>query len=170
MKRYMIFSLLLAGMVLSGFFLNQAKNATDELVFHDLHTSKVTLEEIDGVQVSIDRATTCPTGCTIVIQSASGQTIGISSDIYYVVQRTGNGKWAEVPLVTEERCSWKTPLFLGFRPETDDHSCVEYTMDINWEAVYGSLPSGSYLLVKEIFDWDYQTLGYTGTSFQIAAE
>lgn len=177
MKKRLALSLLSAGIVLLGFFLIRVKNAPATLVFHEPQMPEIgresqtaiTLTEFDEIRLSVDGASACPTGCTAAIQSASKEAIAVSSGIFYIMHPDGINRWAEVPPLTEDRCSWKTPVLLGYFQTPGSRTPIEYVEELDWEPVYGSLPAGRYLLVREIFDPQLCSLGYAGTAFRVSA-
>lgn len=104
-------------------------------------------EELDFSEcgVAFTAKDVSPTGLTIVCTQFGGWAVGeLSTGSFYNLERRANGGWEAVDLVTQESDvvwtgeAWMIPL--------DD--VVEW--NVEWEWLYGKLPSGKYRIGKVV--------------------
>lgn len=79
--------------------------------------------------------------CTVILYNNTDTDVGTGVD--YLIQRQRNGKWQDVPFVTDD-VAWTLPLFVA-----KSGSRCEY--DADWTNYYGKLDKGQYRLIKEYY-------------------
>ena len=113
-----------------------------------------------GITMTVEDLT--PTGCTLkVTQSGGSPTGSVECGCDYFVEQLVEEKWTA--LETPENLCWTAEgYFLSKRTET---------FELNWEYIYGALPSGTYRIGKVILDWrapgDYDSQDHYTEPFTI---
>jgi len=89
-------------------------------------------------------------GLTIVCTQSGGESTGeLSTGSWYRLDRLVDGEWTEVEYSYDEsqgELVWTSEAWLITMGST-----TEWT--VNWEWIYGELPSGTYRIAKEVMDW-----------------
>ena len=83
-----------------------------------------------------------PTGATLVITDTNAEPYLYGE--WYKIQRLTDGQWMDVPHVIDNGAF----NAMGYIPDANGE--VKFT--INWEWLYGKLPSGAYRLWKQVGD------------------
>lgn len=83
-----------------------------------------------------------PTGATLVITDTNAEPYLYGE--WYKIQRLTDGQWMDVPHVIDNAAF----NAMGYIPDANGE--VKFT--INWEWLYGKLPSGAYRLWKQVGD------------------
>ena len=97
-----------------------------------------------GLSLSAENVT--KTGMTICFEQFGGATLGdLQTGAWYKIETLTDGTWQEVPTKMEE-VVWHSIAYMI--PKNDVTQ-----MDVNWEFLYGALPSGEYRLTKEVMDF-----------------
>ena len=97
-----------------------------------------------GITVTVENVT--PEGLTYKVRQHGGVIKGeLETGTVFTVERFENGKWEEVPHVSEN-LAWAMPAFIIKKNDVTEFK-------INWEWIYGKLDSGKYRISKEITDF-----------------
>lgn len=94
--------------------------------------------EVENVSMSISDIS--PTGATVIIKD-----LNVKPYIYgewYTIEKGKNGGWYEVDTIIDNYGFND----LGYIP--DNNGEIKFTVD--WEWLYGELPSGNYRLLKQV--------------------
>ena len=105
------------------------------------------VKESDYVSSNIDNVSTniydiSLSGATIVIKDTNKKPYVYGS--WYKIEKEVDGKWYEVPTIIEDY-GFDEMAYL-----VDKNNEVKFVM--NWEWLYGKLPSGSYRILKQVND------------------
>ena len=125
----------------------KANVKTDELAQDQAATAeqKANLQEttVDwGVTMTVKNVTA--TGCTLEITQSGGKPTGeITCGCDYWLEQQKNGIWTKVEL--SEAACWTMEAY--------QLSGQNRTFPINWEYLYGTLPTGTYRVCKNIMDF-----------------
>ncbi|MBQ7031546.1 MAG: hypothetical protein IJN13_04160 [Bacilli bacterium] len=106
-----------------------------------LENNKIDSEEmLENVTMVIKDGTLTKTGATIIINDLNGDdnTYGES----YRIDKKVNGKWQKLDVVIEGEYGFHA---IGYT--VNENNTLEMNIDWNW--LYGELPSGEYRLVKD---------------------
>lgn len=126
----------------------------------------VTLQEDWGITLETEDIT--PTGLTIRCTQSGGNPTGeLNTGSWYIVENWTQEKgWKEVDYVIKDNIGWTLEAWL-----IQENSTSEW--EVNWEWLYGKLPTGKYRIGKEIMDFretgDYDTAIYYA-EFEITEE
>ena len=95
--------------------------------------------------LALEAENVTPSGLTLLCHQSGGENIyELNTGSYYVIQRKENGDWADVEYLPQEvDMAWTAEAWMIQKGSTT-------TWDVNWEALYGELPSGEYRIGKEI--------------------
>ncbi len=101
-----------------------------------------------GVTLTAEDVT--PAGITLVCSHTDGKSTGeLSTGSYYSLDRYTSRGWEPVKNIQgidPEEIAWTAEAWvINMNGET--------RWDVNWEWMYGSLPSGWYRVGKEVLDW-----------------
>ena len=116
-----------------------------------------------GVALTADNITS--KGLTIVCFHSGGENVAqLQTGSYYVLQKLENESWVDVEYLPQEHpVGWTMEAW-----EIQKESTVFW--DVNWEWLYGKLPSGTYRIIKGFTDFresgDYDNFAYW-TEFEI---
>ena len=105
--------------------------------FETLNESEYNITEVENVSTSITDIS--QTGATIIIKDTN--VIKYTYGEWYKMEKEMDGVWYELPTKIKE---------YGFDSKgynVDEKNEVKF--DINWEWLYGKLPTGSYRIIKE---------------------
>ncbi len=94
--------------------------------------------EVENVSISISDISS--TGATVIIQDLNEHPYVYGE--WYKVEKEKNGEWYEVETVIENYG------FNSFGYLAGENGEVKFTID--WEWLYGELPSGKYRILKEV--------------------
>lgn len=81
-----------------------------------------------------------PTGATLIITDTNPEPYLYGE--WYKIQRLTDGQWQDLPHVIDNAAF----TMIGYLPNDMD----EVRFEINWEWLYGVLPSGTYRIFKEV--------------------
>lgn len=93
----------------------------------------------DGILISVTEYTT--TGIKYTITNSN--TTEISFGYNYILQKSENGDWVNVPYQNND---WAFPALAIGLPANNS-----YNASINWEYMYGALTNGTYRIVKSFY-------------------
>lgn len=154
------------------------KDGTEQTVKDALEEGKIKISDLDSFGISyykepfipstndwgitLEAKNVTPSGLTLVCYQSGGENVSeLNTGSYFVVERLGDDGWVEVEHIPSEyEISWDLVARIIERESTT-------TWDINWEFLYGELPTGEYRIGKEITnfrgpgDYDKETL-YAG--------
>ena len=91
-------------------------------------------------KVSMRISNISPTGATVVIQDSNE--IPHTYGAWYQIEKKANGEWQEIETVID---NYGFDL-VGYLPNNNGE--IEFT--IEWEWLYGKLPTGQYRLLKQV--------------------
>ena len=105
-------------------------------------------EEADEWGIILSAEDVAPTGMTLVCTQNGGSPTGeLLTGSPYVIEQLMDGEWLPVP----------TAPGLGDLAWTMEGRMIKFNdttkWDVNWEFLYGALPSGEYRLTKEVMDF-----------------
>lgn len=103
--------------------------------------SQVYMDEVDGVSIQLSDIKT--TDGTLTITNNSGN--DVTFDMAFCIQKYENSQWTTL---TAKPVTIPAIAILGKNGET-------YTRNLNWSFNYGSLPQGTYRLIKQISVYGY---------------
>ncbi len=107
-----------------------------------------------GIQLTADKVT--PAGLTLVCNQSGGNPTGeLTTGSYYNLEVIENSQWHAVKMIPQKHdIAWTSEAWII--PMNDSRE-----WEVNWEWLYGKLPSGNYRIGKEITDFrgtgDYDT-------------
>jgi hypothetical protein len=120
-----------------------------------------TINNFDGVTMTVKKETAASTGLTVVIENNSGSQCTYGE--YFELEKKINEIWYKVPVTVDGDYGFDS---IGYELSPGD--CREWAVDWNW--LYGSLEPGKYRIVKDILDFrgtgDYDTY-YLASEFTI---
>ena len=87
-------------------------------------------------------------GLTLVCNHSGGKNVfELNTGSYYTIQRMKNGAWVDVEYLPHEYdIGWTLEAWIIEKESTT-------TWDVDWEGLYGELPSGKYRIGKEIMNF-----------------
>ncbi len=105
-------------------------------------TTYETVNNFDGVTMTVKEGTASSAGLTVVFENESGSQCTYGE--YYCLEKKINGSWYQVPVVIDGDYAFNHIAYevAGER---------EWTID--WEWLYGSLDTGEYRIVKDVLDF-----------------
>ena len=107
-----------------------------------------------GVALKVDNVTA--NGLTIVCNHSGGENVAeLNTGSYYVIQKLEKTGWVDVEYLPQEyELAWTEEAWIIQKEGTTQ-------WDVNWEWLYGKLPTGEYRIGKEIMNFrgtgDYDT-------------
>lgn len=106
----------------------------------------VIINENWGITLTAENIT--PTGAVIKCTQSSGEPTGeLQTGSWYIVENwTQENGWKEMPYVIDGEIGWTAEAWMIPAEDT-----VEW--EVNWEWLYGELPTGKYRIGKEIMDF-----------------
>ena len=99
-----------------------------------------TYQSTEITNISIRIFNISPTGATIIIKDSNE--IPHTYGAWYQIEKNANGEWHEIETVIDNYGF----ALVGYLP--DHNGEIEFTMD--WEWLYGKLPTGQYRLIKQV--------------------
>lgn len=97
-----------------------------------------------GLSLSAENVT--KTGMTVCFEQFGGAALGeLETGEWYKIEVLMGSTWQEVPTKMED-VVWHSIAYMISKNDVTQ-------MDINWEFLYGALPSGEYRLAKEVMDF-----------------
>lgn len=155
MKQWFLFALLLL-VLLPLPSCAAGENSLPSVMLHSLNGETVTPVEPDGIGLAVDSTSVTQSGLTYTLENTT-ETMIYMGDEFFIVQRQEDGQpeWTELPWIAGQPEWWKT--LVGYGPPFGG---PEWSVTVDWEGIYGPLPAGEYLLVKEIIDRGDQALNY----------
>ncbi|OME86239.1 hypothetical protein BK120_09755 [Paenibacillus sp. FSL A5-0031] len=115
-------------------------------------TKYKTINDLEGVTMSVKKGTVTTTELTVVFDNNSGKQCIYGE--YFLLEKKMEGSWYQVPVTIDGNYGFNS---IGHGLETLNVS--EWTVDWNW--LYGRLVTGEYRIVKDILDFrkagDYDT-------------
>lgn len=121
--------------VVTGTDSNQSTETTDWEP-----TTYETVNNFDGVTMTLKEGTTSSTGLTVLIENNSSSQCIYGE--YFWLEKKINGSWYQVPVVIDDYGFHD----IGYDLASGDDG--EWAVD--WEWLYGSLDTGEYRIVKDI--------------------
>ena len=106
--------------------------------------------------VTLEAKNVTPKGLMITCNHAGGEnTVELQTGSYYIVQRLEDDGYVEVPFIPQKhQIAWTAEAWIIEKEG-------ETNWDVNWEWLYGELPTGKYRIGKEIVNFrdtgDYDT-------------
>ena len=113
----------------------------EDIYVNQLTTTKVDLNELEHVEITIKEGTLTNIGATIVIRDFSGHKYSYGEP--YIIQEKIDGKWQEVESICDN-CAFNSMAY-----GVDLNGTLELTC--NWKLMYGKLDRGYYRIVKDAF-------------------
>lgn len=94
-----------------------------------------------GITLSVENIS--PTGATVVFTQSGGNPTGeLTTGSYYRVEKDGK----ELPYVLEGDIAWTAEAYMIMPEKT-------FSMEANWEWLYGKLEPGEYRIFKGVSDF-----------------
>ena len=99
-----------------------------------------------GITLVAENVTT--TGLTIVCHQSGGENVAeLDTGSFYTIQKLENSSWKTVEYLPHEyEIGWTAEAWIIQKDSTT-------TWDVDWEWLYGALPSGEYRIGKEIMNF-----------------
>ena len=99
-----------------------------------------------GITLEVDNVTA--TGLTIICNHSGGENVAeLDTGSYYVIQKLEKTGWVDVEYLTQEyELGWTLEAWIIQKEGTTQ-------WDVNWEWLYGQLPTGEYRIGKEIMNF-----------------
>lgn len=120
-----------------------------------------TVNNFDGVTMTVKKGTATSTGLTVVIENNSSSQCIYGE--YFELEKKLNEIWYKVPVTIDGDYGFYS---IGYDLSPGD--CREWAVDWNW--LYGSLKPGKYRIIKDVLDFrgtgDYDTY-YLAAEFTI---
>jgi len=120
-----------------------------------------TVNNFDGVTMTVKKGTASPTGLTVAFENNSNSQCIYGQ--YFLLEKKINGRWYQVPVAIDGSYGFND---IGYTLASGDDG--EWAVD--WDWLYGSLDAGEYRIVKDIADFrgpgDYDTY-YLAAEFTI---
>lgn len=101
--------------------------------------SEISPTDVENVTLRIENVS--PIGATLIIKDTNE-----TSDLYgewYKIEKNIDGTWYDVATVIDNYAF----SYIGYL--TNDNN--EVSFEINWEWLYGSLPTGTYRILKQAY-------------------
>lgn len=106
-------------------------------------TNYETVNNFDGVTMTIKEGTVSSTGLTVMFENASDKQ-GTYGDHFWLEKKI-EGNWLQVPVIIDD---------YGFNDIGYELAPSETeTFTVDWEWLYGSLETGEYRIIKDILDF-----------------
>ena len=102
------------------------------------HTQTQQQNQVENVTFQISAIS--PTGATLIITDTNPEPYLYGE--WYKIQRLTDGQWQDLPHIIDNAAF----TMIGYLPNDMD----EVRFEINWEWLYGVLPSGTYRIFKEV--------------------
>ena len=102
------------------------------------HTQTQQQTQVENVTFQISAIS--PTGATLIITDTNPEPYLYGE--WYKIQRLTDGQWQDLPHIIDNAGF----TAIGYLPNDMD----EVRFEINWEWLYGKLPSGEYRLWKQV--------------------
>ena len=134
------------------------EETNDPLIVSEKITSNATLNEIDGVTMTIKEGSLTPTGATIEITDYSGKSHTYGEE--YRLDKFENNTWTPVDVTFKGNYGWNSIGYIVDRNK-------KLVLDINWSLLYGSLPKGTYRIVKDALEDSSLKKKYFSVEFEI---
>lgn len=106
--------------------------------------------------ITLETQNVTPTGLAIVCKQSGGENVAeLNTGSFYTIQRLEKSSWKTVEYLPQEYdIGWTAEAWIIPKEDT-------VTWEVNWEWLYGTLPSGEYRIGKEIMNFretgDYDT-------------
>jgi hypothetical protein len=103
-----------------------------------------TVNNFEGVTMSVKDGTVSPSGLTVVFESKiSGECI---YGEFYSLEKEIDGKWCQVPVAIEGAYAFRE---IGYSLPSGESR----ELSVDWKWLYGDLGTGKYRIVKDISDF-----------------
>ncbi|MBR7554963.1 immunoglobulin-like domain-containing protein [Allobacillus sp. GCM10007491] len=99
-----------------------------------------TVNNFEGVSMSVKESSVSPTGLTVIFENKSDEQGVYSED--FLLEEEIEGNWYEVPTIVDEY-GFAEPGY-ELPPSKTEEFAVE------WESLYGNLDSGNYQIIKSM--------------------
>ena len=114
--------------------------------------------DIDKWGISLRADKISPLSLNLQIEQFGGSPTGdLQTGLAYSLERIVNDEWQPVPTIISNTPAWNAAAYQIQKNEITE-------MKIDWQYIYGPLPSGFYRLTKEITDFraagDFDTKTY----------
>lgn len=106
-------------------------------------SKETTYQSTEIPNVSIRIFNVSPTGATIIIKDTNNKPFVYGE--WYKIEKENNDKWYEVKTIIDAYGFED----IGYLIEENSKN-KEITLSIDWEWLYGELPSGQYRLLKQV--------------------
>ncbi len=106
-------------------------------------TAYATVNNLDGVAITVKEGTVSPTGLAVGLVNNSGSQYIYGE--YFCLEKKINGAWYQVPLVIDGNYGFNEIAYV-LASGDDSHWTV------GWDWLYGNLDPGEYRIVKNILD------------------
>lgn len=95
--------------------------------------------------ITLEAENVTPTGLTIVCRQSGGENVSeLHTGSYYVLQRSEGAEWVDVAYLPQDYdIAWTSEAWIIQKDGTTK-------WDVNWEWLYGELPTGEYRIGKTI--------------------
>ena len=103
-----------------------------------------TVNDLEGVIMTVVEGTVSPTGLTVLIENNSDKQYIYGE--YFMLEKKIEGEWYQVPIEFEDNYGFND---IGY--ELNPSDIGEWIVD--WDWLYGSLDPGEYRIVKDISDF-----------------
>jgi len=107
-------------------------------------TAYETVNNFDGVNMSVNKETISSTGLTVVFENLSDSQCIYSED--FLLEKKIHGNWYQVPVAIDEGYGFDD---IGYNLASGENG----ELNIKWDWLYGSLDTGEYRIVKNILDF-----------------
>lgn len=99
-----------------------------------------------GVELTTENVS--PKGLTLICKQANGQNVAeLSTGSYYTIQKLEDSGFVDVEYLPQKyEIGWTAEAWIIKKNNTT-------TWDVNWEWLYGKLPTGEYRIGKEIMNF-----------------
>mgnify|MGYP005750264093 CR=1 FL=1 len=130
-----MFLILLSG---CGSSSNSPNNTAWDPTLHE------TVNNLDGVTMSVKEGTVSSTGLTVILNNNSDKQCIYGE--HFLLEKKIEGRWYQVPDVLDGKYGFDD---IGYDLASSD--VKEWTVDWGW--IYGKLDTGDYRILKDIFDF-----------------
>lgn len=105
-------------------------------------------KEEDDWGIKLEAINLSPSGLSLKCSQSNGKPSGdLQTGSYYLIEKHTEGKWQELDYKDKDmEIGWTEEAWIIPKNQT-----VEW--QVNWEWLYGELPSGDYRIGKEIMDF-----------------